>query len=367
MSPIPTREPGRVDADAPGGRGTGRTGTARDPWLDNAKLLLVTLVVVGHTWTLLAETVVTAWIYNFLYLWHIPAFVVVTGYLSRSFTWSRPQLTRLVTGLVVPYLVFEYSLTTFRQVVGGEQFGPLFWNPHWPMWYLASLLVWRLATPLLRRVPHVLPLAVVVSLATGVSTGDPLDLARTGGLLPFFVLGLLASPEQAARLRRTRVRVVAVAALVVAAAVATLVENHLGSTEWLYWRSSYDELHVSLLVGVLGRLALLAGAGVLALSVLALVPTGSHWFTRYGHATLVVYLLHGFVVKTAAYSAFPGWSQQHPLPSLVVATAAAVAVALTLAAPPVAQRLSVLVDPVAAWSRRRRQATSAGSSSRPPG
>jgi peptidoglycan/LPS O-acetylase OafA/YrhL len=60
--------------------------TKRDPWFDNAKMLLVTLVVVGHSWSLLAESFSTTWAYNFLYLWHVPAFVMVTGYLSRSFT-----------------------------------------------------------------------------------------------------------------------------------------------------------------------------------------------------------------------------------------------------------------------------------------
>ena len=120
---------------------------SRDPWFDNAKMLLVTLVVIGHSWTLVADSFTTTWAYNFLYLWHVPAFVMVTGYLSRSFRFSRRHLTKLLTSVVVPYLVFEYTLTTFRSVVGGEHHGPLFLNPHWPMWYLATLFVWRLATP----------------------------------------------------------------------------------------------------------------------------------------------------------------------------------------------------------------------------
>ena len=61
----------------------------RDPWLDNAKMTLVTLVVIGHMWTLLPETGLNRHLYDFLYSWHIPAFVLVTGYLSRSFTWER--------------------------------------------------------------------------------------------------------------------------------------------------------------------------------------------------------------------------------------------------------------------------------------
>ena len=41
---------------------------SRDPWLDNTKVLLVTLVVVGHAWSVLADSERTEWAYDFLYL-----------------------------------------------------------------------------------------------------------------------------------------------------------------------------------------------------------------------------------------------------------------------------------------------------------
>jgi fucose 4-O-acetylase-like acetyltransferase len=61
----------------------------RDPWFDNAKMALVTLVVVGHAWVLLPETFLSDPLYDFLYAWHVPAFVFVTGYLSRTFQWDK--------------------------------------------------------------------------------------------------------------------------------------------------------------------------------------------------------------------------------------------------------------------------------------
>jgi fucose 4-O-acetylase-like acetyltransferase len=345
MSATLTRLPPLPDQQAPA------RPKRRDPWFDNAKMLLVTLVVVGHTWSLLPESFSTTWAYNFLYLWHVPAFVMVTGYLSRSFTFSRRNLSRLLTTVVLPYVVFEAALTTFRSVVGDEHSGPLWLNPHWPMWYLAALFLWRLATPLLTRMPHALPVAVAVSLVGGVSTGDTLDTARAMGLLPFFVMGLLATPEHIDRLRRPGARLAALGAFALALALSTLVETKVGSTEWLYWRSSYAELHVSFLGGVAGRMLLLAAATALALSFFALVPRRGGWFSRLGSATLVVYLFHGFLVKSAEYTAFPDWSARHPLPALVLSTLVAVPVALALAAPPLARRLNVLVDPVGAWQR----------------
>jgi fucose 4-O-acetylase-like acetyltransferase len=342
----------RPDARADRRAGTEPRTAQRDPLFDNAKMTLVTLVVVGHGWALLPNTHATTWAYDFLYLWHVPAFVMVTGYLSRSFTFSRRHLTRLVTTVLVPYLVFEALLAAFRSAFGGEHLERLWLNPHWPMWYLSALFLWRLATPLLKRVRYPLLLSVAVSLAGGAVTTDALDVSRALGLLPFFVVGLLATPDHVAALRRPGVRLVAGAAFALAVGLSSVVQHHPG-TEWLYWSSGYSEMGASFPHGVAVRALLLAAAGALAVAFFALVPGRGGWFTRMGAASLVVYLFHGFVVKSVNYSAFPDWAERHTGPAMELTPPAAVVVALLLAWPPVARRLSAVVDPVGAWRRRR--------------
>jgi len=318
----------------------------RDPFFDNAKLLLVTLVVVGHGWTLLPDGSDSHPAYYFLYAWHVPAFVVVTGYLSRRFTWSWDSMRTLVRTVVVPYLVFETLLAWFRTTVGGTDLGSsLYVDPHWPMWYLAVLFLWRVATPLLNRLRHPVPLAVGVSLLGGLTTGDVLDVARAAGLLPFFVLGLSLTPEHLEILSRPRVRLAAAGLMAVTGVVALLVAGPLDK-EWLYWRSSYEELGVGAADGMALRAVTLVVAGTLALAALALMPRSRRWFTPLGSASLVVYLCHGFVVKAADYAGVDDLVARAPGPGFVVLTVAGAAVAVLLASPPVAQRLGVLVDPI---------------------
>jgi fucose 4-O-acetylase-like acetyltransferase len=327
----------------------------RDPWFDNAKMLLVTLVVVGHSWVLLPEeTLARNWFYDFLYLWHMPAFVIVTGYLSRSFTWSRRNLTKLVTVVAIPYVVFEAAMSAFRVRVGGEEgIDRLFLEPHWPMWFLAVMFLWRLATPLLKAVPAPLGVAVVISLLGGLFEGDVLDLGRALGMLPFFVLGLVARRERLDLLRSAPARVAAAGSLAVAFLLAPFIDGRL-RTEWMYWRSSYADLDATFASGSLVRLGLLAVGALLALSALALVPRRGGWFTRLGAATMVVYLFHGFLVKAAEYAGLLDWASAQPWLGLVTTAAAAVVLALALAAPPVSRRLNVLVDPVGTHQERSR-------------
>ena len=183
----------------------------------------------------------------------------------------------------------------------------LYISPHWPMWYLTVLFLWRLATPLLTRLrpPVAMAVAVAVCLVGGLNTvagaGPPPHL----GLLPFFVAGLVMTREQFDWLARPRVRVVAAALMVVAFAVATVTAGHF-SKEWLYWRTGYPDLGVPFWLGAGVRLGLLVVAGDPgAVSALSLIPRSQRWFTPLGSASLVVYLFHGFFVKGAST---PAWA-----------------------------------------------------------
>ena len=126
------------------------------------------------------------------------------------------------------------------------------------------------------------------------------------------------------------------------------------NTEWLYYRARYDELADDDLRNMITRLVLIALSTAAALAFLTLVPRIGGWFTRMGAWTLVVYLYHGFVVKSANYLGFDGWADQHAVTSLVVATVGAILLALFLAWDPVARRLNVLVDPYRYALRRSR-------------
>lgn len=323
----------------------------RDPWFDNAKMALVTLVVVGHALTLLPATAFHDHLYDFLYAWHVPAFVLVTGYLSRSFSWERSRLVQLVRTVAVPYVLFECALALFRVHVGGEQLEDLFTDPHWPLWYLSALFCWRLLTPVLVRLPLALPVALVVSLLAGFVAGPTLDLARVLGLLPFFVLGLLATPERFARLQDARVRLAAVVGLAGIWVLSAWTDRWAG-TEWLYYRSRYDDLGVSGTEALVTRAVVLAVGTIGAFAFLALVPRLDGWFTRMGAWTLVVYLFHGFAVKGAGYAGFPDWAADRGAFALLVTLAASVGLALLLAWGPLARILGHLVDPWGYAERR---------------
>lgn len=340
--------------------------SSRDPWLDNAKLLLVVLVVVGHGWTVLPADGVAARPYDFLYAWHMPAFVFVTGYLSRTFDYSRGRMWRLARTVLVPYVLFEAAMGLFRVHVGGEKLEDLFADPHWPMWFLAALFFWRLVTPVFRAMPGGVAVAVLLSLGAGLWAGDTLDLARVLGLLPFFVLGLKATPERLEWLRG-RVPTLLGVAVLVGIWFLSAYTDRWASTEWLYYRAQYDELAVSDVRAAVTRLVIIAIGVAGTCAFLALVPRRTTWFTGMGAATLVVYLFHGFAVKGMEYAGYTAWSAEHPWLGFLLVTAGGLALALLLAWRPVASRLERVVDPFGAAERKMKEAVALTAASDAPG
>lgn len=336
--------------------------TTRDPWLDNAKMVLVTIVVIGHMIVLMPSGPdypldVKSRAYDFIYYFHIPAFVMLTGYLSKRFSYTRRHLGSLLGTLVLPYIVFSWLMVQFRHVVGGEPLlDPIWTNPRWPMWYLIVLVWWRLLTPLLRLHWAMVPASIAVSLVAGSTNQELFDLNRTLGLLPFFVIGLHLRPEWLALVRR---RYAWVAGLAVFAGIwwLTTRTDDYWSTQFLFYRASYAELGVSLNEGmwIRARLILVALAGTAA--VLSWVPHRRSFLSTMGAYSLVVYLCHGFVVRYLEYQDYQDEMPGSGYRALAVTVALAVALALFLAWTPVARVLNLLVDPIGSARTLRAQRT----------
>ncbi len=337
------------------------TGRIRDPFFDNAKIVLIVLVVVGHTWSQLPESRAVVWAYDFLYAWHMPAFVVVTGYLSRSMTWERDRLWSLVATLAVPYVIFESALTFVHVRFGGAEVNDFLLVPHSPMWFLVALIGWRLMTPLFLRIPRPagLLVAVAASLVVGFTTYETLAVNRILGFLPFFVLGLHLRRSDWDALRRHVTIPRALAVLAVLLVLARRTEEFF-QTSWFHYDTAYQALDRGAIDGIVTRLVVIAIGLVGSAAFFALVPRTRSWLTVLGAATMVVYLFHDFAVLGMVYSPFLGWAEDHLLPAILLGTAGAVLVGLTLATPPVAGFLSRFADPIGHLQRRREKAPTSG-------
>ena len=323
----------------------------RDPFFDNAKFLAIVLVVAGHSIVDLRDVRIAHALYLFVYTFHMPVFIVITGYFSRNFTFGGGKARKLITNLGVPYVVFETAYSTYHWAVGHAKFEISVLDPYYLTWFLMALFLWRLSTPVWQQIRWPVAAAVVLSLLSATThLPDELEMSRTLGLLPFYVLGLMLRPEHFEMLKRGRARVLGAVTLVAAFAFTVFVADPHMSTEWVYWRHGNAAMHVNDLVGSGVRLGLLAGAAVLVAAFLTVVPAQRTWFTGLGGATLYAYLLHGFATKLVDYMGWYDTPFLHTYAGVAATALAGAMLATFLCTPPVRRVMRWALEPDMSWA-----------------
>ncbi len=186
---------------------------------DNAKLILIFLVVFGHFLeTFLEQYPVCESVYGIIYLFHMPAFLFISGMFSKK----TINVEKLDWAKITPYLVLFVLLDFGRFIVR------YCWDPTLTFrvfritgvsWYLFALFVMIVITHLLRKVDpkYVFVIAIGISLIIGYSKGIGywFALYRIVTMFPFFYLGYLWDREKVERaLGRSWIRILAIVVLV---------------------------------------------------------------------------------------------------------------------------------------------------------
>lgn len=160
----------------------------RDLTIDTLKGFLVLLVIFGHLIGSLKVSGGEA-IWNLIYTFHMPLFVLISGYLSK-----REKLN--IATILKPLLVFQLINVLTLYVLGHEFTYTYVLIPYWTLWYLLSLVFWRIIlkyTPdsLLNRPNVYLSITIIAALMIGVILpyGRILSIQRTITFFPYFLMG----------------------------------------------------------------------------------------------------------------------------------------------------------------------------------
>jgi fucose 4-O-acetylase-like acetyltransferase len=348
----------------------------RVPLWDNARWIAITLMVIGHAILKLIDNSDVAYeVYLFIYAFHVPLFVAVSGYFARSGPAGTRQLHRLLTDIVFPYVVFETIWTVVRWLLGGD-FWLDFSTASWTLWFLIALLVWRLMLPFLVLLRYPLLISIAISIGAGYveSIDSTFALSRALGLLPFFVFGWkLRQWHLTNRWLAQDARVVwrwRIGALTLFTALLGTIAVNIDALRSLQIRRfllyneayplfGYDQLWAG---GI--RLGLMVLAFALIMAFLVLVPRRATWFTTLGSATMYIYLLHSFLLFPLRETGVLGGPQPAwVLPGLI---ALSVLISIVLSLPAVRRVFRPLVEPRARWLFRKHESTHTGTIVLPP-
>jgi fucose 4-O-acetylase-like acetyltransferase len=310
--------------------------------LDNAKFLLIGLVILGH----LIERIkygnpAIKGTFLFIYSFHMPAFVFISGFLSKKDSDLKKDAFRLLVPLLIFHMIY-CALESFL-FLKPLPLSFVLTTPFFPLWFLLSLLCWKIALKLFGSSIYLLCASVIAALLAGYfPIGMEFSLSRTITFFPFFLLGHVAKTRNFSFESIKRFRIISLVFLFISSlffvCIAKNIDPHI-----FYGAYSYKFLGQSLLTGPAIRASTIAISLILSFSFFSIVPCRETAFSELGKRSLYAYILHIPIDRFLNYFGFYNHSQSL---AFLLALIAFFPIAWALSSKGVANLFSPLIDPL---------------------
>lgn len=175
--------------------------TKRICWWDNIKFVMIVLVVAGHfADTLVAHSGLMKSFYLFIYAFHMPVFLFISGMFYKPERIGRRMMFYITSGFLLKIVTY-----IAQYAAGGKPEFTLLSEMGAP-WFMFCMAFYIGIAYILRNSDKrpVIVITMVLAAFTGYdkNIGDFLCISRTLVFLPFFLLGTVIKPDKIAGFRR---------------------------------------------------------------------------------------------------------------------------------------------------------------------
>lgn len=274
---------------------------------DNLKFLLIIFVVIGHyTQQFRADNEALQRIYVFIYSFHMPIFIFVTGLFSKKAVDEKNIKKAL------PYLTCFFATTLIlfitKALLGWAPVFELF-SPSGISWYLMSMFFMFLITMIIKdyKPQYIFVLSLIIGVMCGfVQTENPdfFTWMRTLTFYPFFCLGYISDREKIEKAtNKISIKITAVIFFVAIYLLIYFYPKQANKISRLNTaRHTYSELGRFAPYGWELRLLTYAISFAAIFLLISLIPRKRiKGFTSLGERTLGIYMFHYVIIYTAAY------------------------------------------------------------------
>lgn len=265
---------------------------------DNLKGLLILLVVLGHY----VEYAMTArpWlsrVWTAIYSFHMPAFVLVSGYFLGK---SRKDPVERIPRVVGLYVLMA-ALYAVRPLLYGNGLSIQLASPKYGCWFLLFLTYGYVLAHFLNRGRDRLifagTLAAAMLIGFDTSVGRPWGIGQSFYFMPYLIGGACFDLDRAIDWSRKH-RWIAGTGFVLIQIGLYFAQN----TAWFNRKifrgiENFGELAANPVLGAVGRGAGYVIATVLVICLMGFVSREKTVLAGIGRHTLAIYLVHTFMIK----------------------------------------------------------------------
>ena len=261
--------------------------------IDNFKVLLIFLVVFNHiiAFNFVKVDTVVRYVWYAITIFHMPAFIFVSGYLSK-----KPQnALKNFKNLLIPYIL-GYSLTWYSQIWLGRSVDYEILRPTGTvMWYILALFIYRLTIEALGKIRFIVPLSIIIALWAGTRPEFTtfLSASRIVVFFPFFVAGYLWKSEYITAVRKFKGKwvLVPISGVLLWAIPNYMISNEMGIAIFR-GNHGYKLCGLTDPEGIVLRLLMYLVSFILIYTFLALLPDIKLPLTYVGRHTMGIYFFH---------------------------------------------------------------------------
>ena len=162
---------------------------------DNLKGILIFAVIFSNflwEYTKLRIYTSSRKIVIYLYYFHIPGFIFISGFLTSENSSKISNSFRLL----ILYYIFNFSFNTIVHICFNEPIELI--NPKSSYWYLLSLIFWRISIKYINQFKYCLTISLIISLLEGYFNLfiNAFSIKRTVAYFPFFIAGYKIAKTQ---------------------------------------------------------------------------------------------------------------------------------------------------------------------------
>ncbi len=255
----------------------------RSFYWDNIKGFLMLLTVFAHILLPFQSNAVINGIFDYIYMFHMPAFVFLSGYFGKS---EKSRSFEAVIRLAFLYFIFN-SVMGF--VFGFDSL----LEPMYSYWYLIALIVWRLTAHHFAKFKDITLILGVIAVFAGFfpSVDNSFAIARIIGFYPFYMAGYMLSAEKGNAAAEGKYSFRFLKGLLWLAGVITAAV--LARSIFRYTDASLQMFGYAEPLDVFGRIVLFGIAAMAVKTLRQLAPNRKiQLISMFGRNSLWIFLLH---------------------------------------------------------------------------
>lgn len=289
----------------------------RDFYFDNIKGILIFLVIFGHLIEVLnKKSNLIASFYGFIYIFHMPMFILINGYFFKKNNYKR------IFKIIKIYLIWQLFMYSFIKKIlkgqwdkilevelisslinykGIEEILSIILEPKYTYWYLIALIFWQLITQLIPKKYYLIFPIFLISYI-------PLSLLNTSNIkmfckiisfYPYFYIGYLMKKENFEILKKyiskKQASIILIFTYIVTVYIFCVKKVYRQIT---YGDRNYLDLNLNIQESLYLKTLIIMLSIIIIMCLLILINNIENILTIFGRNSLILYLVHSPLIYT---------------------------------------------------------------------